>query len=37
LVILQTLFYLSYIVLVINFFSFRLARGYFRRGKEEER
>lgn len=31
LVILQTLFYLSYIVLVINFFSFRLARGYFRR------
>lgn len=31
LVVLQTLFYLSYIVLVINFFSFRLGRGYFRR------
>lgn len=31
LVVLQTLFYLSYIVLVINFFSVRLARGYFRR------
>jgi hypothetical protein len=30
LVIAQSLFYLSYIVLFINFFSFRLKRGYFR-------
>ena len=35
LVILQTLFYLSYIVLVINFFSVRIAKGYFRNGRNE--
>lgn len=35
LVILQTLFYLSYIVLVINFFSVRFAKGYFRNERDQ--